>query len=253
VWRYRELLYFFVWRDIKVRYRQTALGVAWAVVQPLATMAVFAVVMGRFMGVPSDGVPYPVFAFAALIPWSFFAGGLGAAANSVVGSANLVRKIYFPKLLVPAASVIGGVVDLMLTLGVLGALMAWYGVMPTWRLVALPAMLALALVTALGVGLCLAVVNVHFRDVQYTIPFLILFWFFATPVAYPMSLAPEGWRMLLGLNPMAGVVEGFRWALLGTPGPSPGVLLASSLVAAAFLLTGLVAFRHFEGKFADVV
>jgi lipopolysaccharide transport system permease protein len=253
VWAYRELLYFFIWRDVKVRYKQTVLGAAWAVLQPLATMVLFSIVFGRLVGVPSDGVPYPLFAFAGLVMWTFFATALGSAAGSVVSNANLIRKIYFPRVLIPASSVIGGLVDLAIALGVLGALMLWFGVLPTWKVIVMPVLLLLAVVTALGAGLCLAALNALFRDVQYTVPFLVQFWFFATPVAYPSSLVPERWRIFLALNPMTGVVEGVRWAVLGTGVfPFPAVLL-SGAVAITLLVSGALVFAQIEGTIADRV
>jgi lipopolysaccharide transport system permease protein len=252
-WAYRELLYFFVWRDVKVRYKQTVLGAAWAVLQPLATMVLFSIVFGRLVGVPSDGVPYPLFAFAGLVMWTFFATALGNAAGSVVSNANLIRKIYFPRLLIPASSVIGGLVDLAIALGVLAALMLWFGVLPTWKVVVMPVLLLLAVVTALGAGLCLAALNALFRDVQYTVPFLVQFWFFATPVAYPASLVPEPWRTLMAVNPMVGVVEGMRWALLGVATAPLASICVSSIVASALLIVGVLCFRQLEGTFADLV
>ncbi len=215
LWAYRELLYFLIWRDVKVRYKQTALGAAWAIIQPFFTMIVFSLFFGSLAKVPSDGIPYPIFSYAALVPWTFFANGLNQSANSLVGSANLIKKVYFPRLAMPLAAVLSGVVDFALAFVVLLGLMAWFGVAPTGHVIWLPAFLVLALVSALGVGLWLAALNVQFRDVRYVVPFLTQFWLFATPIAYPSSLLPEPWRSLYGLNPMAGVVEGFRWALLG--------------------------------------
>lgn len=253
VWQYRELLYFLTWRDVKVRYKQTALGAAWAVIQPLFTMLVFSLFFGRLAKMPSDGLPYPVFAYAALVPWTFFANGLAQSADSLVGSANLLRKVYFPRLLIPMATVMSGLLDFGIAFLVLLGLMVWYGVLPTVNIVWLPLFLLLALVTALGVGLWLSALNVLFRDVRYTVPFLVQFWLFATPIAYPSSLLPEPWRIVYGLNPMAGVVEGFRWALLGTshaPGPMVGV---SACVSVALLVGGAYYFRRMETTFADMV
>lgn len=253
VWRYRELLYFLVWRDLKVRYRQTVLGALWAVLQPFVTMVVFSVVFGRLAGVPSDGVPYPVFAFAALVPWTFFATGIAQSANSLVGSQSLLKRVYFPRLVIPIAAVAVGLVDLAISSVVLVGLMVVYGIAPTLAVLwALP-LLGLAFVTSLGVGLWLSALNVRFRDVRYIVPFLVQVWLFATPVAYPASLVEGPWRTLYALNPMVGVVEGFRWALLGTdtaPGP---LVVVSGLVAVAVLVSGLVYFRRAEGRFADVV
>lgn len=252
LWAYRELLYFLVWRDVKVRYKQTALGAAWAVLQPLLTMLVFSVFFGRLAKVPSDGVPYPVFAYAALLPWQLFAYALTESANSLVGSQNLIKKVYFPRLVVPISSVLSGLVDFGISFVVLLGLMLYYRIDPTWAIALLPLFLVLALATALSVGLWLSALNLEFRDVRYTIPFLTQFWMFATPVAYPSSLVPTHWRPLLGLNPMAGVVDGFRWALLGQRA-APGPLLWVSVAAVALLLAGgLMYFRRMESTFADV-
>jgi lipopolysaccharide transport system permease protein len=253
VWRYRELLYFLVWRDVKVRYKQTSLGAAWAIIQPVMTMVVFSVFFGRLAKMPSDGVPYPIFAFAALIPWQLFSHALSESANSLVGSQNLITKVYFPRLIVPLASVLAGLVDFGVAFLVLIGMMWYYGITPTGAVVLLPLFILLAITTALAVGLWLSSLNVKYRDVRYTIPFLMQFWLFATPVAYPSSLVPEMWRPLLGLNPMAGVVEGFRWALLRkTEGPGP--LIIVSVVAVVLLLVGgLVYFKQTERTFADVV
>lgn len=253
LWEYRELLYFLVWRDIKVRYKQTALGAAWAIIQPFFTMVVFTLFFGGLAKIPSDGIPYPVFAYAALVPWTFFANGLNQSANSLVGSAHLITKVYFPRLAVPIATVLSGVVDFVLAFIVLLGMLLVYGILPTFNVVWLPLFLLLALVTSLGVGLWLSALNVQFRDVRYVVPFLTQIWLFATPIAYPSSLLPEAWRTLYGLNPMVGVVEGFRWALLGantTPGPIIGV---SALAASALLVSGLYYFRRMEKTFADVV
>jgi lipopolysaccharide transport system permease protein len=253
LWEYRELLYFLVWRDVKVRYKQTALGASWAVIQPFFTMVVFSLFFGRLAGVPSDGLPYPIFAFAALVPWTFFANGLSQSSSSLVASQNLLKKVYFPRLAIPTATVLAGGVDFVIAFGVLLGMMAFYGIVPTAAVVWLPALLLLALVTALGVGLWFAALNVQYRDVAYVVPFTVQLWLFATPIAYPSSLLPEPWRTLYGLNPMAGVVEGFRWALLGT-GTPPGPMLAVSAVAAvAILIGGALYFRRMERGFADRV
>jgi lipopolysaccharide transport system permease protein len=253
VWAYRELLYFLIWRDIKVRYKQTFLGAAWAIIQPFFSMVVFSLFFGRLAKMPSDGVPYPIFSYAALVPWNFFANGLTQSANSLVESANLIRKVYFPRLIIPVANVVGGVVDFTLAFVVLVGMMFWYGVIPTARLLWLPLFLLLALVTALAVGLWLSVLNVEYRDVRYTIPFLTQFWMFATPIVYPSSLLSEPWRTVYGLNPMVGVIEGFRWALLGTR-TAPGPVIAVSACAALLLLVGgAFYFRRMEKTFADVV
>jgi len=253
LWTYRELLYFLTWRDIKVRYKQTVLGAAWAIIQPFFTMVVFSLFFGKLARMPSDDIPYPIFSYAALVPWTFFANGLTHSSASLVGSANLIKKVYFPRLVVPISAVISGVVDFCLAFVVLLGMMLYYGIVPTWNVLWLPLFLLLALVTALGVGLWLTAMNVQFRDVRYAVPFLVQAWMFATPIAYPSSLLDEPWRTLYGINPMAGVVEGFRWALLGTettPGP---ILLVSALVSVALLVSGAYYFRRMEKTFADIV
>ena len=253
LWRYRELIYFLTWRDIKVRYKQTVLGGAWAIIQPFFTMVVFSLFFGKLAKVPSDGLPYPIFAYAALVPWTFFANGLSQSSNSLVGSANLIKKVYFPRLVVPISSVISGVFDFILAFVVLLGMMLYYGIFPTINIVWLPLLLLLTLTNSLGVGLWLSTLNVQFRDVRYTIPFLTQFWLFSTPIAYPSSLLSQPWRTLYGINPMVGVVEGFRWALLGTdtaPGP---IIMVSSLVALALLVGGAFYFKRIEKSFADVI
>ena len=253
LWEYRELLYFLTWRDIKVRYKQTVLGAAWAIIQPFFTMVVFSLFFGRLAKMPSDDIPYPIFSYAALVPWTFFANGLSQSSGSLVGSANLIKKVYFPRLVVPISAVISGGVDFVLAFAVLLGMMLFYSIVPTWNIVWLPLLLLLALVTSLGVGLWLTAMNVQFRDVRYAVPFLVQAWMFATPIAYPSSLLDEPWRTLYGSNPMAGVVEGFRWALLGTetaPGP---IIIVSALVAVGLLISGAYYFRRMEKTFADVV
>jgi lipopolysaccharide transport system permease protein len=253
LWQYKELLYFLVWRDIKVRYKQTALGASWAVIQPFATMVVFSLFFGRLAGVPSDGVPYPIFSYAALVPWTFFAQGLTQSANSLVASQDLIKKVYFPRLAIPIASVLAGLVDFAIAFVVLVGMMLFYGIVPTADIVWIPALLVLALVTSLGVGLWFSALNVLYRDVAYIVPFLVQFWLFATPIAYPSSLLPEAWRIVYSLNPMVGVVEGFRWALVGTetaPGP---MILVSAVAAVGILIGGAFYFRRMERGFADTV
>jgi lipopolysaccharide transport system permease protein len=253
LWEYRELLYFLTWRDIKVRYKQTVLGAAWAIIQPFFTMVVFSVFFGRLAKIPSDGIPYPIFSYAALVPWTFFAQGLTQSSNSLVGGARLIEKVYFPRLAMPIATVLSGVVDFTLAFVVLLGMMLVFGIAPTINALWLPLFLLLALITSLGTGLWLSAMNVQFRDVRYTVPFITQFWMSATPIAYPSSLLPEPWRTLYGINPMAGVVEGFRWALLGTdtaPGP---ITIVSSLVALALLVSGAFYFRRMEKTFADIV
>jgi lipopolysaccharide transport system permease protein len=254
LWEYRELLYFLMWRDVKVRYKQTVLGAAWAIIQPFFTMVVFSVFFGNLARVPSDGIPYPIFSYTALVPWSFFAHGLTQASDSLVGGARLIRKVYFPRLAMPIATVLSGVVDFGLAFVVLLGMMLAYGIVPTLNALWLPLFLLLALVTSLGTGLWLAAMNVQFRDVRYTVPFITQFWMFATPIAYPSSLIENPLlRTLYGINPMAGVVEGFRWALLGTdtaPGP---IIIVSCVAALALLVSGAFYFRRMERTFADVV
>jgi lipopolysaccharide transport system permease protein len=253
LWEYRELLYFLTWRDIKVRYKQTVLGAAWAIIQPFFTMVVFSLFFGKLAQVPSDDIPYPIFSYAALVPWTFFANGLSQSSTSLVASANLIKKVYFPRLVVPISSVISGAVDFVLAFVVLLGMMLYFGIVPTWNVAWLPLLLLLALVTSLGVGLWLTAMNVQFRDVRYAVPFLVQAWMFATPIAYPSSLLDEPWRTLYGVNPMAGVVEGFRWALLGTetaPGP---IVFVSALAAVGLLISGAFYFRRMEKTFADVV
>jgi lipopolysaccharide transport system permease protein len=253
LWAYRELLYFLVWRDIKVRYKQTILGAAWAIIQPFFTMVIFSVFFGFLARIPSDGIPYPIFAYAALVPWTFFANGLRQASTSLVGNASLISKVYFPRLVIPISTVFSGIVDFLLAFVVLLLMMWYYGTAPTAAVAWLPLLLLLALVTALGVGLWLTAMNVQFRDISYVVPFLVQAWMFATPIAYPSSLLTEPWRTIYGINPMVGVVEGFRWALLGTdtaPGP---VVFVSVLVAVLIFISGLFYFRRMERSFADVV
>lgn len=253
LWAYRELLYFLIWRDVMVRYKQTALGAAWAIIQPIFTMLVFSLFFGRLGKIPSDGIPYPIFAYVALVPWTFFAQGLSQASNSLVGSANLIKKVYFPRLSVPIAAVISGLVDFALAFIILLGMMLYYGILPGIKVLWLPALLLLTVITSLGVSLWLSALNVHFRDVRHVIPFLTQLWLFATPIAYPSSLLSEPWRTLYSINPMVGVVEGFRWALLGAqtaPGP---MVLVSFLAALALLVSGLFYFRRLEKTFADVV
>ena len=253
LWQYRELLFFLIWRDIKVRYKQTALGAAWAVLQPVFTMVVFSLFFGKLAKVPSDGVPYPVFAYCALLPWQLFAYALAESSNSVVGNERLITKIYFPRLVIPIAGVLAGMVDFAIAFSVLLVLMLRYGIFPTWTIATLPLFVLLAILTALAVGVWLSALNVQYRDVRYTVGFLTQIWLFLSPVAYPSSLVPARWRLLYGLNPMAGVVEGFRWALIGKT-PAPGAMLAvSSVVVLLLLVGGLYYFRRMEKSFADVI
>lgn len=259
LWAYRELLYFFVWRDVKVRYKQTLLGASWAVLQPLLTMLIFTIFFGRMAGIGSEGAPYPIFSYAGLLPWTFFAAGLGGSSNSLVGASNLLKKVYFPRLIVPVASVLSGIVDFAVAFLLLVGMMFWYGVRPGPEMLLLPLFLLLAFGAALGAGLWLSALNVEFRDVRYVMPFFIQLLLFVTPVIYPASKVMEkleemglpGW--LYGLNPMAGVIQGFRWAILGS-GTHPGSLLAvGAAVTVLLLLGGLFYFRRMEKTFADVV
>ncbi len=253
LWEYRELLYFLTWRDVKVRYKQTVLGAAWAVIQPFFMMVVFSLFFGHLAHVPSDGIPYPVFVYCALLPWQLFAHALTESSNSLVANERLITKVYFPRLAVPISAVLGGLIDFAIAFVILLLMMAYYGIVPTRAIFALPAFILLAIVTALGVGLWLSALNVKYRDVRYTITFLVQFWLFATPVAYPSSIVPERWRMIYGLNPMAGVVEGFRWALLGKSQGPGGLLVVSIAVVILIFLGGLYYFRRMEAEFADVV
>jgi lipopolysaccharide transport system permease protein len=252
LWEYRELLYFFMWRDIKVRYKQTVMGASWAIIQPLFTMVIFSLFFGRLAKVPSEGVPYPIFSYAALVPWTFFANALTQASNSLVHNVDMLKKVSFPRMAMPIATVFAGVVDFILAFIVLLSMMFFLGLIPTINVLWLPLFLLLALVTSLGVGLWLSAMNVQFRDVRYTVPFLTQAWLFATPIAYPSSLLAEPWRTLYGINPMVGVVEGFRWALLNTdtaPGP---IIIVSSIMAVILLVSGAFYFRRLEKTFADV-
>lgn len=254
LWQYGELLYILIWRDIKVRYKQTAIGAAWAVIQPVFAMVVFSLFFGRLAGLPSDGVPYPVFVYAGLLPWQFFAKALTEASTSLVMNERMITKVYFPRLLVPTAVVLAGLVDFAIASAVLVAMLLLYGITPSWAVLTLPGFLFLAVVTALGVAFWLSALDVEFRDVRYTLPFLTQLWFFVTPVVYASSLVPERWRALYGLNPMVGVVEGFRWALLGRMSPpGAGMLAASGLAVVALAFGGLVYFRRMERTLADKI
>jgi lipopolysaccharide transport system permease protein len=253
LWQYRELLYFLAWRDFKVRYKQTLLGAAWAVIQPLFTMVVFSIFFGYLGKIPSDGIPYPVFAYCALLPWSLFAHALSESSNSLVNNQGLITKVYFPRLIIPIAPLFVGLVDFGIAFVVLLGLMLYYGITPGVAILTVPLFLLLAVLSALAVGMWLSALNVEYRDVRYTIPFLTQLWLFATPVAYPSSLLPEPWRSLYGLNPMAGVVEGFRWALLGSPNSLGPLIAVSATVIVVLLLGGLWYFTRMEQTFADIV
>ena len=253
LWKFRELLFFLTWRDIKVRYAQTALGAAWALLQPLLTMGIFSIIFGGLAKLPSDGAPYPIFTFTALLPWQLFAFALTQSSNSLVGSQNLVNKVYFPRLVVPFSSVLAGLMDFAIAFIVLIAMLAFYGIGLTPAILLLPFFLLLALASALAIGLWLSALNVEYRDIRYVIPFLTQFWMYATPIAYSSSLIPEKWRWLYSLNPMTGVVEGFRWAVLGKSSLDTSSLAISTLAVAVLFLGGLYYFKRMESTFADII
>jgi lipopolysaccharide transport system permease protein len=252
LWEYRELLYSFISRDIKIRYKQTALGAAWAVIQPLFMMIVFTLAFGRLAKIPSEGLPYPLFSYAALLPWTLFAEGITRSTNSMISNSNIMTKVYFPRLIMPISGILSPLVDFTIAFVILLGMMLYYGFTPTINVLLLPAFILLAIGTSLGVGLWLSALNVQYRDFQYTVPFLIQLWLFASPVVYPSSLLPEPYRTLFGLNPMAGVIEGFRWALLGTAPPSY-LIAVSALMVVALLVSGAFYFKRMEKTFADVV
>jgi lipopolysaccharide transport system permease protein len=253
LWDYRELIYFFVWRDVKIRYKQTAIGVAWAVLQPLLTMAVFSLFFGKLARIPSDGLPYPIFYYSALLPWTYFSTALQNTTNTIVDNQRLITKVYFPRLALPLSSVVSGLVDFGVSFLIFVLMMVYYGIRPTAALFWLPAFLLLAVLTALGVGLWLAALNAIYRDVKYVLPFLVQIWMFASPVAYPSSLVPLQWRWRYGLNPMSGVIEGFRWSLTGR-GHAPGTMFfVSFLVVIIILISGVGYFQKMETTVADVV
>jgi lipopolysaccharide transport system permease protein len=253
VWEHRELLYFLVWRDLKIRYKQTIIGVGWAVLQPLITMVIFTVIFGGFARIPSDGLPYPIFAYSALLPWNYFAGALQRCIASVVGDAHLVSKVYFPRLILPLAGTVSGLVDFSASFLILVGMMIWYRIGITWGVLAVPVFLLFSLVTALAVGLWLSALNVRYRDVGHTVPFIIQLWMFISPVVYPVSMIPAKYRLIYSLNPMAGVIEGFRWALLGKASPDFSVMAVSALAVIVILAGGLIFFKNMEKTFADVV
>ena len=254
LWVYRELVYFLTWRNLKVRYKQTALGASWAILQPFLTMVVFSIFFGNLAKIPSDGVPYPIFSYTALLPWTLFAKALTDASHSLVQNSHMITKVYFPRLILPLASILSGLVDFALAFLVLFAMMLFYGIYPTSAVWTLPLFVLLAMITALGVGIWLSAMNVLYRDIGYVLPFLTQFWMTLTPIAYPASLLPEKWRLIYALNPMTGVVEGFRWALLGSTASAPtGMLAVSSVISVLVLITGLLYFRRMERRFADMV
>ena len=253
LWEYRELLYFLTWRDIKVRYKQTVLGAAWAVIQPLGMMLIFTIFFGRLVGVPSDGLPYPIFVYTALLPWQLFSRALTDSSTSLVANERLITKVYFPRVLIPLSAVLASLLDFAIAFVLLLGMMVFYGIVPTGSVLMLPLFVLLALMTALGIGFWLSALNAQYRDVHYILPFLTQFWLFATPVVYPASLVPEQWKLLYGLNPMTGVVEGFRWVLLGKTGAPDVMLAVSAITVLAIFIAGLYYFTRAEDTFADVV
>jgi lipopolysaccharide transport system permease protein len=253
LWDYRELLYFLIWRDVKVRYKQTAIGTAWAVIQPFLTMAIFTMVFNQFAKMPSSGLPYPVFSFAGLLLWTYFSRSLNQSILSVVSNASLITKIYFPRLLLPIAATLAGIIDLAISFVFLLGMMIWYDIIPGWAVFTLPVFVLITMLTALSVSFWLAAINVRYRDVGQAIPFLVQIWMFASPVAYPMSVVPEKWRLLFDLNPMAGTIEGFRWALTGSGDLPLRSILLSSVIIAPLLLGGLIYFKRTDRTFADLV
>ncbi len=253
LWTHRELLYFFIWRDIKVRYKQTLIGAAWAVLQPLATMVIFTLFFGRLARMPSYDLPYPIFFYTALLPWMYFSSALTNSTSTMVENQRVITKIYFPRLILPLSSVLGGLMDFAIAFVMLLAMMFWYGIVPGAAVVLMPFFLLLAVATALGAGLWLAALNAIYRDVRYVVPFLVQFWMFASPVVYPSTLVPEKWRWLYGLNPMAGVIEGFRWSLTGHGLPPGNLLYVSSGAVLLLLLGGVIYFQKMETTIADVV
>ena len=253
VWEYRELLYFFAWRDIKVRYKQTVIGGLWAVLQPFFTMIVFTIFFGNLAKIPSEGVPYPIFSFTALVPWTYFASSVTQVTQSIVVNRNIISKVYFPRAIIPLATVLSGLLDFAIAFSVLVAMMVFYRITPTINILLIPLLILLAMSTALGVGLWLAALNALYRDVSFTVPFLVQFWLFATPIAYPTSLIPEAWRPLYGINPMVAVVEGFRLALLNGGAGLGSTFVVSISIVVVLLVSGLLYFRHVDRIFADVV
>lgn len=251
LWEYRTLIYFLILRNLKVRYKQTILGVSWVILQPFLSMVVFTVFFGNLAKIPSDGVPYPIFSYAGLLPWLFFANGLNRASGSMV--TGIINKVYFPRLAMPVSAVVSGGVDFVLACSILVGMMFFYGIYPGWAILWLPFLALLAAIVALGAGLWLSAINVHYRDVRQVLPFLIQMWMFASPVVYPTSILPERWHLLYGINPMAGVIEGFRWALLGTSEAPIAIISIASVVAITLLITGAFFFKRMERTFADVV
>ena len=253
LWDYRELLYFLAWRDLKARYAQTVMGLAWAVVQPLFMMVVFTIIFDKIARFPSDGIPYPLFAYAALVPWTFFAKSLDRSGFSVVAESNLITKIYFPRLIIPLSATLGGLLDFAIAFLLLVAMMVWFGVLPTWKLVMVPLYLLLTVMASLAVSLWFSALFVKYRDIAAVIPLLTQVWMFASPIVYPVSMIPQEWQRLYSINPMVGVIGGFRWALLGAPAPDPAVLALNVLTIAVFLILGMAYFNRMANTFADVI
>ena len=253
VWAYRELLGILAWRDVSVRYKQTVAGIGWAIIQPVMTMIIFTIIFGRFAKLPTDGIPYPLFSFCALLPWNYFSQSLSGSSDSLVGASNLITKVYFPRLVIPLSRVFGGLIDFAIAFVIMLGMMVWYGVLPGYGLALLPVFILVSMITALGVGLWLTALNVKYRDVRFVVPFLVQFWLYASPVAYSTSLIPERWRWLYGLNPMVGVIEGFRWALLGKAAPDFEIMALSLVIIMAILVSGLYYFKKMEQTFADIV
>ncbi|MGH9821991.1 MAG: ABC transporter permease [Blastocatellia bacterium] len=252
LWDYRELLYFLTWRDVKVRYKQTLLGAAWAIMQPLLTMVIFTLFFGRLAGMPSDGIPYPLFAYAGLLPWTFFSNAITNSGNSLVGSANLITKVYFPRMIIPGAAVAAGLVDFAIAFGILVLLMLYYHVSVSWHLLMLPGLVALTAVLALGVGMWMSALNVKYRDIRYALPFIVQLWMFASPIIYPASLVPMKWRWVLAVNPLTGIIDGYRSALFGLPFKTPA-LLCAACVSVLWFIYSAYTFRRMEKSFADIV
>jgi lipopolysaccharide transport system permease protein len=252
-WDYRELLYFFIWKDIKVRYKQTMIGAAWVVIQPFFTMVVFSIIFGKFAKIPTGGIPYPIFVYSALVPWTYFANSLTKTTNTMVINQNVITKVYFPRLILPVSAVMSGIPDFLISFSVLIGMMFFYGIIPTANLFLLPLFMLLVIVTALAVGLWTSAANAIYRDVQYVVPFIIQLWLFASPVVYSSSLLPQNWRIIYGLNPMVGIIEGFRWALLGKEEPLGPMFVVSVLIIFCILISGIIYFRRMEGTIADII
>lgn len=253
IWEYRGLLYFFVWRDIKLRYKQTVLGASWAIIQPFLTMVVFSIFLGKLLKIPSEGIPYPIFVFSALVPWNHFTNVLTQSSNSLVAHRNIITKVYFPRLVIPFASALSGLLDFAIAFIVLLGMMMFYGIQPSSTILLLPFLILLSMATAIGVGLWLSALNVVYRDIRYAIPFCIQFWMFATPIAYSSSLVPDAWKLLYYINPMVGVIDGFRWILFGKGGDLGIIFMVSTFIVLLVFTTGLLYFKHMERMFADVL